>query len=157
MKIFNNSLGAALASAVMLIPGLVSAQDKTFEKISQLPEVQYVYISESMLSSVGEMVENPGFNIGPAIEHLKSLEVLSCSDTTSFDKVRGMLSPRIETLPLLAKKQDDKEDIEIYGSRKGDRLTNMLFVMEDSLKLSAIYLTGSIDPELLRSISKVNK
>lgn len=131
----------------------VSAQNKTFEKISKLPEVQYVYISESMLSSMGGMVDQPRF-VAAAVDKLKSLEILTCEDPAAFDRVRKMLDPCIDELQLLSKVHDDQEDIEIYGTRNGDNLSSLLLVKSEKDDFCAIFITGNIDPDSLRSMSK---
>ncbi len=132
-----------------------TAQNKSFEKIAQLPETQYAYISESMLSSMGAMVDQPQF-IASAIDHLKSVEILTCEEPAAFDRIRNMLDPCISDLQLLSKVCDDGENIEIYGKPNGDKLSSLLLIKVKDIPevMSAIFMTGDIDPDSLRSVTK---
>lgn len=134
-----------------------SAQNKTFEKIGELPEAQYAYISESMLSSMGSMVNQTQL-MASAIDNLKSVEILTCEVADSFDRIRKMLEPCTTDLQLLSKLRDGGENIEIYGKRNGDKLSSLLLIkVKDTPEvLSAIFMTGDIDPDSLRSVSRTS-
>lgn len=134
---------------------VAASQNKTFEKISELPEAQYAYISESMLSSMGTMVDQPQF-VAAAAMRLKSLEILTCEEPESFDKIRKMLDSCANELQLLSRMRDEHENIEIYGKRNGENLSSLLLIKikGEPEVLSAIFMTGDIDPDSLRSLSR---
>lgn len=145
------ALGILMAAAA--VSG--SAQNKSFEKISKLPEAQYAYISESMLSSMGAMVDSTRFSPS-TIDRLKSVEILTCETPETFDRIIEMLDPCINELQLLSRLRDDNDNITLYGKRNGDKLSSLLLIeiKESPEVLSAIFMTGDIDPDSLKSITR---
>lgn len=93
-----------------------------------------------------------------AIDNLKSVEILTCEVADSFDRIRKMLEPCTTDLQLLSKLRDGGENIEIYGKRNGDKLSSLLLIkVKDTPEvLSAIFMTGDIDPDSLRSVSRTS-
>ena len=141
------ALGILMAAAA--VSG--SAQNKSFEKISKLPEAQYAYISESMLSSMGAMADSTRFSPS-TIDRLKSVEILTCETPETFDRIIEMLDPCINELQLLSRLRDDNDNITLYGKRNGDKL--LIEIKESPEVLSAIFMTGDIDPDSLKSITR---
>lgn len=52
--------------------------------------------------------------------------------------------------------RDEHENIEIYGKRNGENLSSLLLIKikGEPEVLSAIFMTGDIDPDSLRSLSR---
>lgn len=146
---------ALLAMLLMLAPLAMQGQNKTFEKISKLPETQYAYISQAMLSSMATMLDSPAAKFTSAVDHLKSLEVITCSSPSSFEKIHKLLDPWVTSeLQLYSKVKDNGENIEIYCTRNGDKLSSLLLITDEPEEISAVYMTGDIDPDTIKSMTK---
>lgn len=147
---------ATVIAAAVSMSMTLAAQNTTFEKIAELPEAEYAYIPESMLSSMGSMADEsrPGFDIASTVGMLKSLEIISCDRAASFHKIRSMLNSCIDGMQIISRADDKYENIEIYGAPNGDKLSSLLLIIGKPDELSAVYMTGDIDPDALKSMTR---
>jgi hypothetical protein len=149
-KYIKTSLAAAAILAVSISAG---AQNKDFEKIAELDDVQYVYISESMLKNAA-LRDSPLIKAALNSGSLESLEILTCDTSEAHDKTLEMLRPSLKDLKLMSKIKEESKNIDIFCEKDGNRYSRLLILTRGHAKdqLSVVYLTGDFDLEILKSI-----
>lgn len=142
----------AVAALMACTTFVVTAQEESFKRAAKLPEVEYVYLSKDVLSMVGGSLPVSGMD--EVASQLTSMEMLSTSSHDSAIKAFDMLDSGRNGMELLTHmSESDGTKVDIYGTGEGDKLSRLLvLVMKDSL-LSAVMMKGTIDPEMVRSIS----
>ena len=150
----SNIIRRTLTFATIFAASLVAtAQNKDFEKIAELDDVQYVYISESMLKNAA-LSDSPLIKTALNSGSLESLEILTCDTADSHDKALEMLRPSLKNLKLMSKIKEDNKNIDIYCEKDGNRYSRLLILTRSHTKdqLSVVYLTGDFDLGILKSI-----
>lgn len=130
---------------------LASAQVEAFKRAAKLPDVEYVYLSKSILSMVGGSLPVQGMD--EVASQLNSMEVLSVSSQESVQKTYELLESTRNAMELLTHMVEADVITEIYGIEDDGRYSELLvLVMEDS-QLSAVMMKGNINPDVIKSIA----
>lgn len=139
----------------IILPVAATAQEAAFEKAAKTPGVNYVYLSESTLASI-----NPadlGMEIARVAQELKTVDLLTADGTGNVSSAVSTLRECTQQMEKLISKADDEQEINIYGVREGDHFSKLLVMMvasnEGNPHMSAIQLTGVIDPDDLKQIA----
>ena len=140
-------------TAVLLLFSLMGwAQEKLFDKYSDMKEVKSVYISKTMLD-MNTNVFMSDLYIGKA-RNLNSVRLLSTMD----NKVRKSMAEDIRSLvksskyELLMKQKGLTSKSEFYVSRRGGQVKELIMVMDGAASLKFVYLEGNMTDQEVRQI-----
>ncbi|MBE6314775.1 MAG: DUF4252 domain-containing protein [Bacteroidales bacterium] len=126
------------------------------ESIADIDGVEYIYISESMLGSMGCDQIMSAYNLGEVAASLTSLEILECDLVESekeLDLIREKLASITKEMLLMSKIKEDDETVTIYTRKEGDVTTQMLLIVDAVEEISVIYLKGKINSEAIKNLS----
>ena len=126
------------------------------ESIADIDGVEYIYISKSMLDSMGCDQIMSAYNLGEVVASLTSLEILECDLVESekeLDIIRGKLALMTKEMVLMSKTKEDDETVTIYTRKEGDVTTQMLLIVDAVEEISVIYLKGKINREAIKNLS----
>ncbi len=147
-----------LAIAIISTLGIsASAQNDNFEKIAEISNVEYVYVSKSMLKSLESLDSDGDLNFLRSAKDLKSVEILSCEDADNIDEVNEKLVQAANELEILSKVKSEGKNISIYGKRHGDGLSEILVISPARDKIVAVFITGKMDAETLKAIADMKQ
>ncbi len=140
-------------TAVLLLFSLMGwAQEKLFDKYSDMKEVKSVYISKTMLD-MNTNVFMSDLYIGKA-RNLNSVRLLSTMD----NKVRKSMAEDIRSLvksskyELLMKQKGLTSKSEFYVSRRGGKVKELIMVMDGAASLKFVYLEGDMTDQDVKQI-----
>jgi len=147
-----------LTIALIFLCGISApAQNNDFEKIANIPNVEYVYVSKSMLKSL-ESLDNDGeLNFIRSTKELNSVEIISCDNAENIAEVNEKLNEVANELELLSKVKSEHRNINIYGKRRGDGLSEILVISPAHDKVVAVFIKGNMDAETLKSIAEMKQ
>lgn len=143
--------------AIIFCASETAAQNRDFEKIARIPNVEYVYISKSMLKSLEPLDTSGELNFIHSTKDLTSIEILSCDDADNIEEVNTMLIDAYEDLELLSKVKSGHKNINIYGKRQGEGLSEILVISPMPEKVVAVFIKGYMDAETLKSIAEMKQ
>ncbi|MCM1389414.1 MAG: DUF4252 domain-containing protein [Bacteroides sp.] len=147
-----------LTATIIFLCGMsVSAQNNDFEKIARIPNVEYVYVSKSMLKSLESLDSASEFNFIRSAKELNSVEIISCDDADNIAEVNDKLSEATNDLELLSKVKSENKNINIYGKRHGDGLSEILVISPMHEKVVAVFIKGNMDAETLKAIAEIKQ
>ena len=143
--------------AVLLCGAGAMAQNSDFERIARIPNVEYVYISKSMLKSLEPLDSAGELSFIHSTKDLNSIEILSCDDAENVAEVKSMLADATDDLELLSKVKSGQKNIDVYGKRQGDGLSEMMVISPTAEKVVAVFIKGYMDAETLKSIAEMKQ
>ena len=147
-----------LTIALIFLCGIsASARNNDFEKIASIPNVEYVYVSKSMLKSLESIDNDSELNFIRSAKELNSVEILSCDNAENIAEVNEKLNEAANELELLSKVKSDNKNINIYGKRHGDGLSEILVISPAQDKVVAVFMKGNMDAETLKSIAEMKQ
>lgn len=142
-----------MAAVLLLVAPLMGwAQEKLFDKYSDMKEVKSVYISKTMLD-MNTNVFMSDLYVGKA-KNLNSVRLLSTMD----NKVRRDMAEDIRSLvksskyELLMKQKGLTSKSEFYVSRRGGQVKELIMVMDGAASLKFVYLEGNMTDQEVRQI-----
>lgn len=141
-----------LMMALLLMPLWGQAQEKLFNKYSDMKDVKSIYISKAMLEMDANLFTQDLY-VGKT-KNLTSVRLLS----TRSDKIRKEMLQDIHSLvksskyELIMKQKGTVSNSEFYVSRKKDRVSELIMVMEGAASLKFIYLEGNLTGEDVRNL-----
>ena len=143
-----------LMMLLLLVPMWGQAQEKLFNKYSDMKGVKSVYISKAMLEMGPHLFSN--IYVGSASKRLNSVSLLSTSKNEAVYKdlmkdIRSLLkSSRFE---LLMKQKGTNTTSEFYISRSGSKIKELIMLTEDGeSSLRFVYLEGLMSMEDVKNI-----
>lgn len=126
---------------------------ETLEDLSEIDGVEYIYISESTLRSMGYGIDLYGIDILHAASSLTDLEVITCDHPIGIKKIKAKIVPFVKRLNLLSKIKDDSESVEIYGKSQGKYYNKMMVIVDEDGEYVIVYMQGKIDPVILKGLT----
>lgn len=147
-----------LTIALIFLCGIsATARNNDFEKIANIPNVEYVYVSKSMLKSLESLDNDSELNFIRSAKELNSVEILSCDNAENIAEVNEKLNEAANELELLSKVKSEHKNINIYGKRSGDGLSEILVISPAQDKVVAVFIKGNMDAETLKSIAEMKQ
>lgn len=142
-----------LLLAFMLLPLGGWAQEKLFDKYSDMKDIKSIYISKSMLDMGPHLFAD--LYLGSAAKHLNSVRLLSTSSPAAckemFDDIRSLL--KSSKYEMLMKQRGESSSSEFYIIRRGDKIKALVMLMYRGEKaLKFIYLEGDMTEADVKSI-----
>lgn len=142
-----------LVSLLLAFPLLSQAQQELFKKYSDMKNVSSVYISKAMLE-MNPSLFTKDIYIGKAASQLNSVQIISTMDkmikADLLKDIREMVkSSRYE---LLMKQKGTVSSSEFYVSRKGDKIKELVMVINGAATLKFVYLEGEMTTKDVQSL-----
>ena len=139
-----------LTVVFLLCIGTISVKaENSLSELSEIKGVEYIYISESMLNSMGGKAP---IDMLSAISELRKVEILSCESSSSIQKVKSTVPKIVKGFELVSKVKDEEESISFYGIKSGKHYSELLLIIEESDEIVIIKLKGKIDASALKEL-----
>lgn len=142
-----------LVSMLLVFPLLGQAQQELFKKYSDMKNVSSVYISKAMLD-MNPSLFTEDIYIGKAASQLNSVQIISTMD----NKIKPEMLKDIRELvkssryELLMKQKGTVSSSEFYVSRKGDKVKELVMVINGAASLKFVYLEGEMTTKDVQNI-----
>ena len=142
-----------LVSMLLIFPLLGQAQQELFKKYSDMKNVSSVYISKAMLD-MNPSLFTKDIYIGKAASQLNSVQIISTMD----NKIKSEMLKDIHELikssryELLMKQKGTVSSSEFYVNRKGDKVKELVMVINGAASLKFVYLEGEMTTKDVQNI-----
>ena len=143
----------------LLIASLgVQAQEKQFEKYSDVKGVQYVFISKAMLKLAGNMAapKVPGVNMKGIVDKLTAMQIISSEEKEQTAKLKAdaLYITQNDKYELLMQIDDDGDKIRIF-IKEGKSQSHLLMLMEEDGEIGVFILSGTFKKKDLEALSNM--
>lgn len=150
--------------AIMFLLSMVQisahAQEAILEEISEMKNVEVVYISKAMLKSMRAHGMNVGgMNISTLANELSSLNIMTVEDERAVSKVRNKLKTvgKDYNMEVVVKIKDSEGSTEMYATRDSKNYyAQLLTIVDEGDEMTIIYMTGTIGMGSLNELTKKN-
>ncbi len=144
-----------LAGVLLLLPLLCQAQKNLFNTYSDMKGVSSVYISKAMIE-MNPRLFTKDIYIGRVSGKLNSVQILSTMDNNIKKSMRKDIQTLIHSskYELLMKQKGIVSSSEFYVSRKGDKVSELVMVIDGAASLKFVYLDGEMTLSDIQSIMK---
>lgn len=134
-----------LAGMLLLLPLLCQAQKNLFSKYGDMKGVSSVYISKVMIESNPNLFAKDIY-IGKVSGQLNSVQILSTMDNNVKKDLRKDLRSLVQSskYELLMKQKGTVSSSEFYLSRKGDKVKELIMIIDGAATLKFVYLEGDM-------------
>lgn len=131
-----------------------AANDRIFSEIADLPGVEAVYIGPAAIRlASGMLTQSIGLDgITDNIKDIKSVEVISCDNKSSFGKIKSFMDNLVkkQDLEIIVQTKEGGEATNIYGitgggSHGSTTLSSVLIETVESDEYSLVFVRGSIN------------
>ena len=134
------------------------AQDKLFDKYSEIDNVTSVYISKAMFQMIPNFETN-GLNLMNLKGKVDGLQVLSTQDSNIKEKMRtdfkGLIGKNHQELMRV---KDGHTRATFYVKQKGDLISEMIMLADTDSSFNVIQLLGNFTLQDIQEITKeINK
>ncbi len=142
-----------LACLLLLLPLFSQAQKNLFNKYNDMKGVSSVYISKTMMELNPNLFMKDLY-IGKVAERLNSVQVFSTRD----DKVKAEMLKDIRSLvqsakyELLMKQKGTVSGSEVYVSRKGSKIKELIMVTDGAASLKFVYMEGDMTSDDIKKL-----
>ncbi|WP_300700761.1 DUF4252 domain-containing protein [Bacteroides sp.] len=142
-----------LACLLFLSPLLCQAQKNLFNKYNDMKGVSSVYISKAMMELNPNLFMKDLY-IGKVADRLNSVQVFS----TKEDKVKAEMLKDIRSLvqsskyELLMKQKGTVSGSEVYVNRKGNKIKELIMVMDGAASLKFVYMEGDMTSDDIKKL-----
>lgn len=142
-----------LVSMLLIFPLLGQAQQELFKKYSDMKNVTSVYVSKAMLD-MNPSLFTKDIYIGKAASQLNSVQIISTMD----NKIKSEMLKDIRELikssryELLMKQKGTVSSSEFYVNRKGDKVKELVMVINGAASLKFVYLEGEMTTKDVQNI-----
>lgn len=142
-----------LAGVLLLLPLLCQAQKNLFNKYGDMKGVSSVYISKAMIETNPNLFTKDVY-IGKVSGQLNSVQVLSTMDNNVKKEMRKDLRSLVQAskYELLMKQKGNVSSSEFYMSRKGDKVKELIMIIDGAAKLKFVYLEGDMTLKDIQNI-----
>lgn len=139
------------------LPVLADQHEKIINEISEINDVEAVYITKSMLNSIGNNnIKIGNLNISKIINHLSSIYVLSI-DGNSLQRARKKLQTikNSKGMEVIMRLKEDNERTDILGKKLNNgNFSSILMTIDEGDEITVVYIIGNIDKNCLAELSK---
>ncbi|WP_418696442.1 DUF4252 domain-containing protein [Bacteroides sp.] len=134
-----------LAGMLLLLPLLCQAQKNLFNKYGDMKGVSSVYISKAMIETNPNLFAKDIY-IGKVSGQLNSVQILSTMDNNVKKDMRKDLRSLVQSskYELLMKQKGTVSSSEFYLSRKGDKVKELIMIIDGAATLKFVYLEGDM-------------
>lgn len=142
-----------LVCVLLVLPLLAQAQQELFKKYSDMKNVTSVYVSKAMLD-MNPSLFTKDIYIGKAASQLNSVQIISTMD----NKIKSEMLKDIRELikssryELLMKQKGTVSSSEFYVNRKGDKVKELVMVINGAASLKFVYLEGEMTTKDVQNI-----
>lgn len=142
-----------LVSMLLIFPLLGQAQQELFKKYSDMKNVSSVYISKAMLD-MNPSLFTEDIYIGKAASQLNSVQIISTMDNKIKPEMLKDIRAQIKSshYELLMKQKGTVSSSEFYVSRKGDKVKELVMVINGTASLKFVYLEGEMTTKDVQNI-----
>lgn len=142
-----------LTGMLLLLSLFCQAQKNLFNKYNDLKGVSSVYISKAMIESNPNLFTKDVY-IGKVSGQLNSVQVLSTMDSNVKKELRKDLHSLVESskYELLMKQKGNVSSSEFYMSRKGDKVKELIMIMDGASTLKFVFLEGEMTLKDIQNI-----
>lgn len=142
-----------LVSMLLIFPLLGQAQQELFKKYSDMKNVSSVYISKAMLD-MNPSLFTEDIYIGKAASQLSSVQIISTMDNKIKPEMLKDIRAQIKSshYELLMKQKGTVSSSEFYVSRKGDKVKELVMVINGAASLKFVYLEGEMTTKDVQNI-----
>lgn len=133
---------------------LCFAQNKLFEKYSEMDNVTSVYISKAMFQMMPNMETN-GLNLMNMKGKIEGLQILSTESNSLKDKMRDDFKGLIgKDHQELMRVKDGKTRATFYVKQKGDQVSELIMLADTDGRFNVIQLLGNFTLQDIQDITK---
>lgn len=142
-----------LTGMLLILSLYCQAQKNLFNKYDDLKGVSSVYISKAMIESNPNLFTKDVY-IGKVSGQLNSVQVLSTMDSNVKKELRKDLQSLVQSskYELLMKQKGNVSSSEFYMSRKGDKVKELIMIMDGAATLKFVYLEGEMTLKDIQNI-----
>lgn len=142
-----------LAAMLLFLPLLCQAQKNLFNKYGDMKNVSSVYISKAMIETNPNLFTKDVY-IGKVSGQLNSVQVLSTMDNNVKREMRKDLRSLVQSsrYELLMKQKGNVSSSEFYMSRKGDKVKELIMIIDGAATLKFVYLEGDMTLKDIQNI-----
>lgn len=142
-----------LAGMLLLLPLLCQAQKNLFNKYGDMKGVSSVYISKAMIETNPNLFTKDVY-IGKVSGQLNSVQILSTMDSNVKKDMRKDLHSLVQAskYELLMKQKGTVSSSEFYISRKGDKVKELIMIIDGAATLKFVYLEGDMTLKDIQNI-----
>lgn len=142
-----------LTGMLLLLSLFCQAQKNLFNKYDDLKGVSSVYISKAMIESNPNLFAKDVY-IGKVSGQLNSVQVLSTMDNNVKKDMRKDLHSLVQSskYELLMKQKGNVSSSEFYISRKGDKVKELIMIIDGAATLKFVYLEGEMTLKDIQNI-----
>lgn len=128
------------------------ARNKTFDNLAKIKDVECVHINKMLLklaSMKGEDLHiGESINIGKdTFNKIKDIKIYTTDNLESVNQMKEVVLNHIKGKdwePLVDVKDEDGEVVKIYQAKKGKKVTNIIFALDED-EASLVVLDGTLD------------
>lgn len=142
-----------LAGVLLMLPLLCQAQKNLFNKYGDMKGVSSVYISKAMIETNPNLFTKDVY-IGKVSGQLNSVQVLSTMDNNVKKEMRKDLRSLVQSsrYELLMKQKGTVSSSEFYMSRKGEKVKELIMIVDGAATLKFVYLEGDMTLKDIQNI-----
>ncbi|MDO4163230.1 MAG: DUF4252 domain-containing protein [Bacteroides sp.] len=135
------------------LPGLCHAQHELFNKYNDQKGVKSVYISKAMIEMSKNLFTND-ISIGHLSGQLNSVQVLTTMDAGVKKDMRKDIRSLVSAskYELLMKQKGTTSSSEFYAYRKGDKVKELIMIVDGAATLKFVYLEGEMTQKDIQNI-----
>lgn len=136
----------------------ICAQNKLFDKFSEMNGVTSVYISKSMLQMMPNM-KTSGIDIGNIAGKLESVEILTSEKPSIARQMKEETAyiAKDKNYEPLMKVKDEESRITFYIKKKGEKIGELLMLVDEKSEFVIIRITGNLSLKDIQSITNNTK
>lgn len=142
-----------LVGILLMLPLLCQAQKNLFNKYGDMKGVSSVYISRAMIETNSNLFTKDIY-IGKVSGQLNSVQVISTMDNNVKKEMRKDLRSLVQSskYELLMKQKGVVSSSEFYMSRKGDKVKELIMIVDGAATLKFVYLEGDMTLKDIQNI-----
>ncbi|MBQ8774007.1 MAG: DUF4252 domain-containing protein [Muribaculaceae bacterium] len=138
------SLTIAIFSALPAI-----ADNKVFDEIAEMKDVEYVYISKSMISMFANKQIPGNFKLGDIANQLESIEIIEIENKRAIKLAKEKVNSLTNGLEILSKIKNGNEKLLICAKKEKDTYSQIIIFVEEHDEITLINLKGRISSDRL--------
>ena len=141
-----------------MLPLLCQAQKNIFNTYNDMKGVSSVYISKAMIEMNPNLFTKDIY-IGKVSGKLESVQIVSTMDNNIKKDLRKDLRTLVQSskYELLMKQKGNVSSSEFYINRKGDKVKELIMIIDGAANLKFVYLEGEMTLKDIQNIMKSQK
>lgn len=147
------SMKMKLVGLMLLVPLFCQAQKSLFNTYSDMKGVSSVYISKAMIEMNSNLFTKDVY-IGKVSGKLDGVQIISTMDNNIKKNMRKDIQSLVHSskYELLMKQKGIVSSSEFYVSRKGDKVRELIMVIDGAASLKFVYLEGEMTLKDIQNI-----